>query len=639
VSDLLLWGVPLAILVAGIVRPGAGLAVFAASLVLFGSPAGGPYLAVLDISALVVIAVLWRAGRPARTPVDAPAACFLCATLASLAPLAYHPPAWRADVLLGLAAGLPGVERWTTLFTWRAAFCALVAWLLFVAVRRLGSAAFQWLGWGLVGGLVPALALALGEWAGRVDLGGYRPLAGDLTEGGLQSLFFHPAEFAQYLMAATPLAVVALWGGSARRRSAALALAAVSTAVALRTLEQGVWPAVLLELLLATLLVAHGLASPRARRRAFGLLAIGLIFAAGTAIGAAVASDAPASSLPHPLGDLSGPQTAWRSATEMALDRPLLGWGVGSFSPVYDLSYDRSGEPAEHELTARSLYLMIVAERGLIGLAGFGLVGVALLGGLVRRLRSQDREVARNAGAALVSFAGLGLYGIVQYPFLLASSEWLCWIVAGAAATLTGAGVSASRPSSAVSSAGSGAAGSGAAGSASSFAFAQARYGGAAAKMLALLAVGVGLSQCLALSPAPARGDRGFGWHAPESSPEGTYQWTGARADLRIERAGDILVVPVANGHPRPQAHPVDVRLFVDGTEVDHFKPGSDWEERRIPIDAGHGEAVVLSIRADPPFRPFQEAHRLITLPESRDLRLLGVAVRPPRWESAAEAP
>jgi O-antigen ligase len=628
-SPLLLWSVPVAILVAGIVRPPAALLIFAASLPLFGAPPGGPNLAVLDVSALIVVIVLWRAGAPARTPVDAPAACFLWVSLASLVPLAYHPPAWRLETLLGLVAALPGAERWSVFFTWRAAATALVGWLLFVAVRRLRGEAVAWLGGGLAVGLVVALALALGEWGGWIDLDGYRPIGREMFEDRLHSLFFNPAWFAQYLIAATPLAVVVLWSRSPRWRWVAGGLAAVSTLVAFRTLQRGAWFAVGLQVLLAASLVAVGQASGRARRRAIAVLAIGLVFASGTLIGAAVTSDHFLDALPRPLTDLSGRTAVWREAAEMMAQRPLSGWGIGSFSPVYDELHSESGQHQESWLTAHSLYLMIGAERGLLGLGAFGLVGVALFGALSRRLRSPDPDVARSAGAGLVAFAGLAFYGIVQYHFFIPAIEWLCWMVAGAAATLTAAGEG--SPSSTV---GGHSKASWASGGA--VGFAQARHGGAAAKVLALVAAGVALSQWIGGVTVPARGDRGFGWHAPEVSSGAEFQWSAGRADLRLERGQGELVVPVANGHPRPKAHPMEVRLLLNGKEVDRFRPSGDWEERRLRVEEPVDEPLVLSIRTRPTFRPYQESRRLITLPPSRDLRLLGAAVGTPSWQPPA---
>jgi O-antigen ligase len=622
--------VPLAILVAGIVRPAAALLIFTAALPLLCAPPGGPNLGVLDLSAWVLILVLWRAGRPVRTPADAPAACFLWVSLASLALLAYRPPAWRPGVLLGLIAALPGAERGSLLFTWRAAATALVGWLLFVAVRRLGADAARWLGWGLAGGLGITLVLALGEWAGGVDLSGYRPRL-EASGEALYSLFFAPASLALFLIAATPLAAVALWSRSSWWRWVAAGLAVASSVVAFRTLERGAWLAVGLQIVLAAFLAGGGRAGRRARRRTLALVAIGLVFAVGTLIGAAVASDDLRDALERPRSVLSDPSVLGRGAgasraLEMISDRPLLGSGLGSFSLVEQPLPGGESPGAERRHTAGSLYLMIAAERGLLGLAAFGLLALTLLGALWRRLRSPDREVSRFTRAALVTLAGLGVYGVVYDVFFVPAIEWLCWMVVGASATLTAAAAGApARSASAPNGAGAG--------------YAQARHGGAVAKVLALVVAGVALSQFLAHPPTPAPtsawGGGAFGWHAPQPSGEGEMQWTSGRADLRLERAGDVLVLPAANGHPRPKARPVEVRILLNGEEVDRFRPGGEWEERRIQVAASVAEPLVLSIRAHPTFRPYREARRLITLPDSRDLRLLGVAVGPPRWESS----
>ncbi len=92
VSDLLLWGVPLAILAAGILRPSAGLAVFAASLVLFGALTFWPHTT--GDTEVGVRTVKWSPFRASGVLPDAAApATAGCPVLSSFGDCE-HPPNW-----------------------------------------------------------------------------------------------------------------------------------------------------------------------------------------------------------------------------------------------------------------------------------------------------------------------------------------------------------------------------------------------------------------------------------------------------------------------------------------------------------------------------------------------------------------
>lgn len=58
---------------------------------------------------------------------------------------------------------------------------------------------------------------------------------------------------------------------------------------------------------------------------------------------------------------------AWRSATEMAIDNPVLGVGAGSFNSAYGRFYRRPGDPVRW-ISTHSVFFKILGEYGFLGL-------------------------------------------------------------------------------------------------------------------------------------------------------------------------------------------------------------------------------------------------------------------------------
>lgn len=58
---------------------------------------------------------------------------------------------------------------------------------------------------------------------------------------------------------------------------------------------------------------------------------------------------------------------AWRTATDMAVDNPILGVGAGSFNSAYGRFYRRSGDPVRW-ISTHSVYFKVLGEYGFVGL-------------------------------------------------------------------------------------------------------------------------------------------------------------------------------------------------------------------------------------------------------------------------------
>lgn len=604
--DTLIWLVPAAVLACGIRSPRGGLLAFVACLPLFGSPPGGPYLAAFDVAALLAVATAWRAGPAPRSRLDWSVWAFLGVTAASLLPLAYQPPSWSPRILARLVAALPGVEPWTPLFGWRAFASLLIGLGLYLAVRRaFADRGVRPLFLALAGGLGAALLLGLGSHADLIDLEFFRVKGGPTWETRLHSLFFHSGWFAEFVVLAAPLSVGALAGFGRRGRAAASLVALLVIPTIVLTEQRGAWFALAGQIVVAAALWGGSIVR---WRRGWRTLAAGAVLAT-TLLGVAVIAQPDlfesAVERSRKAFTLANRTFIWEVATEISAERPLLGWGVGSFSPAY---LEKMGSPPAGPfdwLTAHSQYLMVSAERGLLGLGAFAL----LCWGLLRVTIGASRGGAGGqvlARCLLVSFAGLLIYGVVQYMFFLRTIEWLFWVLAGATATLapqTNRDAH-GRPAPAVTD--------------------------RLAQVVLILAAVLVPWRLFAVEPLAAAGNRAFGLHRAEESDVRSFQWSTGYAAWQQQRPDGSFELTLANGHPRPDRHRVRVVVRVDGREALNAEIAGEW--RAYPIDLGPetSDSMLVEIEARPAFRPWRDYRKHPELEGSIDIRELGVAISPP---------
>lgn len=619
--DFALWAVPVAVLVGGAWRPRWGLLVFFAALPLFGSPPGGPYLAQLDCAALAVIATAWRASGSRPSPLDRGVTAFAAAGLLSLWPLAYLPPSFSPRGLLGLAAALPGAQAWGTLFTWRSALDLLIGWALFLCVRRVfAGASLRPLGQAVAVGLAASLVIGFCEPLGWINLWAYRPIGRPLYDDRLHSLFFHSGWFAEYLVVATPFAVGALASGGRRSRAAAAVLVAAAGAALLLTQQRGGWLTSLAELatVAALSLPAWRRAGRRALWRTARWVAAGILVAA-LLVGAVLVARVDMrhgleARLAEAVSDLSTRTWVWQAATALALERPLLGWGLGIWSPLLDAAApDERNSDGHHDnwLTAHSLYFHVLAERGLLGLLTLGWVAVLAAAAVRRALHGGPGTESAIVVGLAASGVGFAVYGLVQYLFFIRSIAWLSWGLLGAVSTLPGAAPDTGGRWTAL--------------------HGRRLYGTLAA--LALIVATV--RPFVWVNTPPTRGRQTYGLYAPEVSDGGdSFRWTDGHAAERLPWRDSILVLRLANGHPEGRARPVEVVVRVDGRVVDRRTLHSGWETARLELGEPRAESLLLEIEARPTFRPYR-----LPAPaplRSRDIRRLGVALAAVEWESAS---
>ena len=598
--EQLIWLAPLLIAGLGAWRPWAGLAALAAALPLFGSPPGGPYLGAFDAAALAAIATSWRAGRPAPSPLTWPALALLVVGLTSILPSPYLPPSWSPGILLRLLQALPGVEGWTALYTWRAAVDLLLGWGLFVSVRRVfAGRSLVPLASGLLAGLGIAISFGFAADSGLLSLDAYRPQfnPGE-PEPRLASLFFLSGWFSQYLVVVTPPALAAVAGRAGRWRLLAPAMLVLALGCLALTRQRGAWLAAAAQLGAVAIWLAlrwrrRGLAGIEMRRVAVGaaavLVLVGLVVVVAGDLGQVL--DRAASIRGGPDGRLP----LWRAAIDMFERRPVQGWGIGSFAPVFDvLNPPGSPNARTNHLTAHNLYLHTAAETGALGLAALALLGW----GAVLCLRRPRRGQEGLALALTISLVGIAAYGMVQQMHYLRSLAWAIWLLLGCAATLTGKG--------------------------------QAGRLAKPARALALVALLLVPVRLAVVEPVPLAGSRSFGFHEPEGRHHKRLRWTEGFAAIRLPATGDGLKLFFANGHPRGGARPVEVTVGLGGETVAELEVPGGWQEHTVELPADAGDELVLTLAARPTFRPFSDYLAYPDLRRSTDIRSLGVAVKLP---------
>lgn len=600
--ERLIWVVPLLVAALGIWRPRAGLVALVAALPLFGASEGGPYLAALEVTALAAIATAWRGGRPEASPLLPAAVGFVVVSLLSLVPPLYQPPSWRPGLLLALFRALPGAQPWSAFYTWRATADLVIGLLLFLAVRRaFAGRSVRSLGLALLAGLSVTLALGIGDYLGLLGLDAFRPALyiGRPSDHRLRSVFFASTRLGEYLVIASPFALAALAGAGRWARRLLLPVAGLVLSGVALTLQRGAWAAAAIQFAFLAAVLAWRHRHDRRLLARAALATATMVLLTGSII---VLSGLPLDTLSQRVRQFSSGLAmrvpVWAAAVEMARERPLLGQGLGTYAPAYDRLQELGlAEAIPFRASGHHLYLQVTAERGVLGLLALGLVGAAAVLCL-RQRRAGQGALALGLAASLL---GAAVYGLIQNLFQLRIIGWLIWILLGCIAL-----IGSPRES------------------------AKVKRAAWALVVTALLVLPFRLSS---EGRPEYAGNREFGFHEMESSAGGRFQWTEGFAARRLRRYGDTLVLNLANGHPLGARRPVAVTIQIDGRVGAQRTIKGGWEELRIKLRPADDEWVVLTLRAEPTFRPFSDYRRYPALPRGYDHRLLGVAVREPRWE------
>lgn len=390
---------------AAIYRPALGLAVLAVSYPFDLTTYAGP-LKLTTSEALLLILALILVGRhfarnpPAivRTPLDLPVLLFAAATVLTLLGLT----GFYGDQLVALVKAAGGFL------------------LFFVVTQSLRERRELWLVIGAV--LIAALVVAMQTIVPIVQ--GVDPVeALNRATGNL----IDPNLFAGYLALVIPLALA--FGLAMRWRWGWLisAIGVLIFGVALvATLSRGGWLGFIAGVGTMTLLM------PGRRRTilAVGGGVIALLLVAGLAgpVAARLGSSAGAS----PLQTFADRIPIWSAAWSMFTQHPIFGIGVNNFGNLIS-AYDPSLDVNQ----AHDLFLNIAAERGLIGLASFGIFLVVLFRTSLGAVRSAPdiwyRILAAGVTASFGAFMADSLFDVAYYDYKILL---LFWLLAGIAASL-----------------------------------------------------------------------------------------------------------------------------------------------------------------------------------------------------------
>jgi len=132
------------------------------------------------------------------------------------------------------------------------------------------------------------------------------------------------------------------------------------------------------------------------------------------------------------LTSLAGRLPIWDAAVQMLIQHPAFGVGVANFDNALGWY-----NPALHFDHAHNLFLNIAAERGIIGLATFSIVLVALFRTLAKGFNQGaspvHRAVSAGLAASFVAFFAHSMFDVSYYDYKILL---LFWLLMGIAASL-----------------------------------------------------------------------------------------------------------------------------------------------------------------------------------------------------------
>ncbi len=286
--------------------------------------------------------------------------------------------------------------------------------------RRAGMAAV------VVGGTVAAV-WGLREYTRTVAV------AGQVT-WRIYGPFFNPNLLAGYLLLALPVAVAVIWwqrrdtGAKTRPLGtigAAFAVLLMAAALLLTGSKGGMIAAVPVIMVLAFTLPRPGTAlARRARLLAVGVVLVGLI----TALVVPTIRVRILSAFTTQRRSAAFRYYTWRGTMDMIRERPVLGFGPGSYQYAYP-RFARAGFTG----TAHQTPLQIAAETGVLSLVLLLGAVVAIIVCLRGQLQRAPPDQRALAAAALAGFVGFWVHNLVDYSWYVPAVGVTVWALVGMA--------------------------------------------------------------------------------------------------------------------------------------------------------------------------------------------------------------
>lgn len=306
--------------------------------------------------------------------------------------------------------------------------------------------------------LLLGAAVALG---GIVQFGSGQPL----RQGEITSLFGNHEQFGSFLALLLPVALAFALDreGEPRVLLGAQAVTLIVGGALLLTRTRSAWAGATAGLLVLSLLALR-FAPPRLNRASKALIIGPLLLVALAFVGlVSVSQIAPlvsarAASLTHMLEDTSFADRLhrWESACRMASEKPVTGWGLGSF-PVLQSRWTHQGdEPAQvlahgtgHTNLAHNFWAQWGAETGGVGLALYAASIAAFFGTALHTLKSLPPGTRRTLLLGCLAGVSAGVVdalGAPSYTFPGVSALFWLWLGLGIAACREGQGSDAALP-------------------------------------------------------------------------------------------------------------------------------------------------------------------------------------------------
>jgi len=278
-------------------------------------------------------------------------------------------------------------------------------------------------------GLVISVHAIFQYFVGDVSRVGFVGLGGEV-EYRITSTFPHPNGLAGFLALLVPFSVglVGVFQGRLMRAACVL-LAALALVAVVLTYSRGA----LVGLIALPVILLH-------KKAAWPLIG------AAVAVITVMAPDVWRSRVVD-VAQIDGPEIAtrldfWDAALHIFAANPVLGAGLNSFGPAYE-AVERPGRTflgggfLDAPDTAHNLYLTVLAEQGLVGLAALTLLVVSFIAMSIRLARSPDSRVRAMALGLLGSGVVLLVHNFFDATFSDPKTATLVWIMFGAGAAVT----------------------------------------------------------------------------------------------------------------------------------------------------------------------------------------------------------
>jgi O-antigen ligase len=298
-------------------------------------------------------------------------------------------------------------------------FLLLTAVALFLAVLLICRTREQLLV--VVTGALASLFLAGGQGVLEQYLGHFSE-AGFVVDGGVvqrvQGSFGHPNQYAGFLATLMPLALVVMVMRGFPTPMRWLAAAAVATSVPALVFSYA--RGAIAGVVLGTIV---WLAFVRPRTAVFAAVVVAI---AGVLLAPPALKDRLTS--PEAGGDLVIREDIWSAAVEIYSQHPLFGVGLDNFSEAYAALPSNLSNAAQRRLLhqseilvpphAENLYLNVLAEQGIVGIAALLVLVVTALGTVFRGRRLRDasgRGVCLGLGAGIMA---LGIHSLFEVTLI-----------------------------------------------------------------------------------------------------------------------------------------------------------------------------------------------------------------------------